>query len=229
MYKKRVWQVIDLEQKFNQPFYYPQKPIKNRKNLIDLILQGLKDERIIGYRPGAKQDDEFQYPILTQSGLDSILTTTEIVIAEVNGEEVDSLISTDINKEYITRYKIKEEWIWDKQRSERYVRILGIAPMMKETDDDGNDFYTELFWLYYPHCREWFASDQAEVYNIFNDAQRRTYEDLFQKRYFSSYIVKEDNAFDRNIGDYTSGLNALAESERIQRELFNLEHDLWHY
>ena len=42
MYKKRVWQVIDLEQKFNQPFYYPQQPIKNRKNLIDLIKMGLE-------------------------------------------------------------------------------------------------------------------------------------------------------------------------------------------
>ena len=230
MYKKRVWQVIDMHQKFNQPFYYPKRKIKNRQNLTSLILQGLREERIIAYKPGATLDDEFQYPILTQSGLDSILTTSTLVTAEVNGEEVDSLVVDDINFDNITRYKIKEEWIWDKQRSERYVRILGIAPMIRETDED-QDFYTELFWLYYPHCREWFASDQAEVYNIFNDAQRRTFEDLFQKRYFSSYIVKEDNAFDRNIVDYTtgSGLDALAESERIQRELFNLEHDLWHY
>lgn len=230
MYKKRVWQVIDLEQKFNQPFYYPQQPIKNRKNLTDLILKGLREERIIAYRPGATQDDEFQHPILTQAALDSILKTTTTVLDYVDGEEVDKIISTDINFEEIKRYKIKEEWIWDKQRSERYVRILGIAPMLKETKD-GVDNYTELFWLYYPHCREWFASDEAEVYNIFNDAQRRTFEDLFQKRYFSSYIVKEDNSFDRSIAKYMAGnhLGMLAEAERIQQELFNLEHDLWHY
>ena len=89
---------------------------------------------------------------------------------------------------------------WDKQRSERYVRILGIAPMIKETKDDV-DYYTELFWLYYPTAGSGLP-DEAEVYNIFNDAQRRTYEDLFQKRYFSSYIVKEDNAFDRYIANY---------------------------
>ena len=59
--------------------------------------------------------------------------------------------------------------------------------------------------------------------------QRRTYEDLFQKRYFSSYIVKEDNAFNRQIVSYARGLDALAESERIQQELFNIEHDIWNY
>lgn len=230
MYKKRVWQVIDLEQKFNQPFYYPQLPIQNRKNLIDLIRMGLREERIIAYRPGANQDDEFQTPLLTQADLDSVLKKTKVIDTYPNGsrEPVKVEQVVDLDWELVTRYKIKEEWIWDKQRSERYVRILGIAPMIKETKDDV-DYYTELFWLYYPHCREWFASDEAEVYNIFNDAQRRTFEDLFQKRYFSSYIVKEDNAFDRYIANYATGLTALAESERIQQELFNLEHDLWHY
>ena len=69
----------------------------------------------------------------------------------------------------------------------------------------------------------------ADVFNLFNDAQRRTYEDLFQKRYFSSYIIKESNVYDRNVGEYARHMDALAESERIKEELFLLEHDLWHY
>lgn len=232
MYKKRVWQIIDLNQKFNQPFYYPQEPIENRKNLIDVIKMGLLEGQITAYSPGPdKQDDEFTTR-LTAAGLDTVLFKTTIVpkyspTGEVIGEIVDK---SEIDYELIKRYQIKEEWIWDKQRSERYVRILGIAPMIQSFDNSGNpNGYAPVFWLYYPHCRNWFASEEAEVYNIFNDAQRRTYEDLFQKRYFSSYIIKEDNAFNRPIVQYESGLSALAESERIQQELFNLEHDLWHY
>ena len=109
------------------------------------------------------------------------------------------------------------------------VRIIGIAPMILDIKDGVERGYKPLFWLYYPYCRGLFSSDYAEVYNIFNDAQRRTYWDLFEKRYFSSYIVKEGNARDMPIGKFYTGLNALAESERIQQELFNLEHDLWHY
>lgn len=231
MYKKRVWRVLDLEQKFNHPFYHPQKPIQNRKNLIDVILLGLKTENIIAYRPGGNQDDEFLDPMTTSAQLDSLLTyEKEIEIFENGSREATKVKKrTELPWENVTRYMLKEEWIWDKQRSERYVRILGIAPMIKKTEEEG-DFFTPVFWLYYPHCRNWFASDEAEVYNIFNDAQRRTFEDLFQKRYFSSYIVKEDNAFDKYIVDMESDpMRSLAESERIQRELFNLEHDLWHY
>lgn len=234
MYKKRVWQVIDLNQKFNQPFYYPQDRIKNRMNLIRLIVdEGLRSEEsdVIAYRPGANQDDEFTDPILSVAELDEILKVEKTKkIYDENDEYIgDETTLVDIDYELITRYMIKEEWIWDKQRSERYVRILGIAPMILDIKDGKERGFKPLFWLYYPHCRKLFSGDKAEVYNIFNDAQRRTFWDLFEKRYFSSYIVKEDNAFDRPIANYATGLSALAESERIQQELFNLEHDLWHY
>ena len=126
----------------------------------------------------------------------------------------------------ITRYRLKEEWIWDRQRSERYVRIIGIAPM-KERNENGEISFKPLFWLYYPEWRHVFA--RASAYNTFNDSQRRTYLDLFEKRYFTSYIIKEDNAFDRPIASYARGMDALAESERIKELLFNMEHDMWHY
>ena len=239
MYKKRVWQEIDLNQKFNQPFYWPQDPIADRKNLIDLIVWALTTQEgrekypdIVAYDPKAQLDDEFQFPILTQEGLDKILTTqTKEKLYDENDEYTgrDTTKTTDIAWELITRYQIKEDWIWDKQRSERYVRIIGIAPMILDIKDGVERGYKPLFWLYYPYCRGLFSSDYAEVYNIFNDAQRRTYWDLLEKRYFSSYIVKEGNARDMPIGKFYTGLNALAESERIQQELFNLEHDLWHY
>ena len=35
-----------------------------------------------------------------------------------------------VDSEKITRYMLKEDWIWDRQRSERYVRIIGIAPVI---------------------------------------------------------------------------------------------------
>ena len=128
----------------------------------------------------------------------------------------------------VTKYRLKEDWIWDRQRSERYIRIIGIAPMRERFDENGDSKgFQPMFWLYYPECRYVFAN--ADVFNLFNDAQRRTYEDLFQKRYFSSYIIKESNVYDREIVSYAKLLDALAESERIKEELFLLEHDLWHY
>jgi gliding motility associated protien GldN len=231
MYKRRIWQEIDLRQKFNHPFYFPLDPIQDRQNLFDVIREALLVEgSLVAYSAGPLgDDDEFTFPLSADSIRQILNPVTLVKQYDDFGEVIGTVQqSNELSSDKITRYRIKEDWIWDRQRSERYVRILGIAPMLEDFDLDGNSVgFRPLFWLYYPECRYVFAN--SEVYNMFNDAQRRTYEDLFQKRYFSSYIVKEDNSFNRMIVSYARGLDALAESERIQQELFNLEHDIWHY
>jgi gliding motility associated protien GldN len=222
---------MDLKQKINHPYYYPVEPIQDRKNLFDVIRDGLLVEgSLVAYSPGPTgEEDEFTLP-LTADSIRSILNPIEYVKTwDEFGEEIGiKEIIKPIESENITRYRLKEDWIWDRQRSERYVRIIGIAPLIQGFDRDGDSMgYSPLFWLYYPECRYVFAN--ADVFNLFNDAQRRTYEDLFQKRYFSSYIVKASNVYDRQVIEYQRGMDALAESERIKEELFLLEHDLWHY
>ena len=231
MYFKRIWQEMDLKQKINHPYYYPVDPIEDRSNLFDVIRDGLLIEgSLVAYSTGAIGDeDEFTIP-LSPDSIRSILNPIERIDDwDEFGEKIGfKEIITPIESDKITRYRLKEDWIWDRQRSERYVRIIGIAPMIEDYDNDGESIgFAPLFWLYYPECRYVFAN--ADVFNLFNDAQRRTYEDLFQKRYFSSYIVKEANVYDRSIVEFARGMDALAESERIKEELFNLEHDPWHY
>ena len=232
MYVRRVWQEMDLKQKINHPYYFPVTPIRDRKNLFDVIKQGLLiDGSLVAYSTGVDgEDDEFEYA-LDRDSVESILNP--LYRKPIRDDDTGDIIGYEMEpralvSEDIVRYRLKEDWIWDRQRSERYIRIIGIAPLLEEFDDEGESKGLKpLFWLYYPECRYVFAN--ADVFNLFNDAQRRTYEDLFQKRYFSSYIVKEQNVYDRKIIDYASQLDALAESERIKEDLFILEHDLWHY
>ena len=232
MYVRRIWQDIDLRQKINQMFYFPVDPIEDRKNLFDVIRYALETEgSLTAYSTGpAGDDDEFHYK-MSPSDVDSMLNPIVIIpqFDPVTGEVIGSMeATTTINSQDIVRYRIKEDWVWDRQRSQRQVRIIGLAPIIEKKDDEGNSQgLAPLFWLYYPECRYVFAN--AECYNYENDAQRRTFEEIFQKRYFSSYIIKETNVFDRSINDYAQGIDALLESERIKDELFTIEHDLWHY
>jgi len=82
--------------------------------------------------------------------------------------------------------------------------------------------------VHFPEAREILIN--AEVFNsVKNDAERRTYDDLFWKRMFSSTITMEANVANRRINEYMIGLDALLEAERIKAEIFNIEHDLWEY
>jgi gliding motility associated protien GldN len=138
-----------------------------------------------------------------------------------------------VKSEDIVEYRIKEDWFFDKERSQFDVRILGLAPVVYDADRNEKGEITTikgkkvLFWLYFPHCR--FVFVNYNVYNPKNDAQWMSFDDLFQKRQFNSTVYKQSNTFDRSIDSYKSGIDALYESQKITEEFRNFEHDLWHF
>ncbi len=133
---------------------------------------------------------------------------------------------TEFDPNKVTRVRIKEDWYFDKKRSQMLFRILGICPVMIK-ERNGEEYNEPLFWIYYPEARPVLA--HAEVFNRFNDAARRTYDEIFMKRFFNSYIYKEVNVYDRRISEYAQGLDALLEAERIKNELLDFEQSLWQY
>ena len=126
---------------------------------------------------------------------------------------------------------IKEDWFFDKQRGVMDSRIisLGINVVPKKADGTDNEDVgcTNWIWIYFPEWRQFFANN--EVFNVDNDAERRTYEDVFWKRQYNSQITRESNVYDRKISDYAKGIDALLESERVKNDIFKLEHDWWQF
>ncbi|MBT6174673.1 MAG: gliding motility protein GldN, partial [Flavobacteriales bacterium] len=150
MYFRRIWQEMDLKQKINHPYYYPVDPIEDRSNLFDVIRDGLLIEgSLVAYSTGPVGDeDEFTIP-LSPDSIRKILNPIERIDEwDEFGEKIGfKEIITPIESDKITRYRLKEDWIWDRQRSERYVRIIGIAPMIEDYDRDGDSMgYAPLFW-----------------------------------------------------------------------------------
>jgi len=132
-----------------------------------------------------------------------------------------------IRAQDIIEYHIKEEWFFDKQRSVMDVRIIGIAPVRYITDNGQVVGKRELFWVYFPEAR--FLLQNFFTFNEQNRARRMSFDDLFWKRKFQSYIDKEENVFDRSINDHKVGVDALINAEDIKNKIFTFEHDLWHF
>ena len=232
MFAKRIWEDIDLREKINLPLYYPLTESNGMKSLFDVIRDALLIEgSITAYSTGVTgQEDDFREPLLVsdvKSKLEKIDTT--FTPDPDTGELVPVVQNIKIRSEDITRYRVKEDWFFDKQRSQRYIRIIGIAPQKERISEDGEPTgaYETLFWLYFPECRYVFAN--WDSFNRQNDAARLSFDDLFQKRMFNATIIKESNVYDRKLDDVYTGMDRLLQSQAINEKLFNEEHDLWSY
>lgn len=233
MWSTKITRVINLKEKMNQVFYYPQTETQDRRNLINVLMDAIEEGTITAYG-NAGFDDEFKSPIsksdISLIGVDGDpIEYNEYYDNEIEDYNVDTIINT-FKRFNVKQYRIKEEWYFDKQRSVMDFRIIGLCPLMESYDKKTKEFkgVKPLFWVYFPEARDILT--KAEVFNHRkNDAARLTYDDIFHKRFFSSYIIKESNKYDRKISEYRSGIDALLEAEAIQEEIFNLEHDLWEY
>lgn len=233
MWKKRIWRVVDFREKMNHKLYYPTTRIGDRMSLIDLLLWGINTEGLTAYGVG---DDRFTQPI-TRSQIDEAFGAVEETLeyADENGNMIETKIKNDIVSSEVKQLLIKEDWFFDKQHSMLEVRIVGICPVRfyvkdDETSIDGDAEIRkrQVFWIYFPEARRILANH--EVFNEYNDSERRTFDDIFFKRFFNSFIVRETNVFDdRGVADYSLGIQTLLEGEKIKKRIADLEQDLWEY
>lgn len=228
IYSKRVWQVIDFREKMNQPFYFPLNEQEYWKSLYLVLKNAIMADKLVAY-DGEKGED-FSTTISSKK-LKVFLKGSAKAVEQFDPDTGNSLGYVDtypdsVKSTDVIKLRIKEVWYFDKQRSELQVRILGLCPVSVKTTAVGVSTKA-LFWVYFPYARPFLA--QAEVFNTKNGAERRTYDDIFWKRMFSSYIYKEENVYDRQINQYSVGMDALLESERIKNDVFEIEQNMWEY
>jgi len=232
MWQKRIWRIIDMHEKINEPFYFPRKPANGRKNFMYIVLDALKEGTITPYEC-AINNDEFLVPQTPDQVLGTLSKTDTLRNQQRPYPPYayyDTVIKKDFDPSSVSRFRLKEDWFLDRERSVMDVRIIGLCPTYEKFDDVTGESRGDvaMFWIYFDEARPIFAKTQ--VFNRFNAAERRSYDDIFFKRMFGSYIYKEENVFDRTIQSYTGkSIEQLLESDRIKDDLFRMEHDLWEY
>ena len=232
LYAEKVWRELDLREKMNKIFMYEAVDDNGSQIFVNMLMKAVQSGEITAF-----SDDRFTTPIgiadvqqLTSGRLDTNYIYDTKQIDKVIGLNVSR---ASFDPKLVTKIRLKEEWVFDRESSKMFVRILGIGLLKTEyfpntTRERGT---SSLFWVYYPDLRPILV--KAEVYNPKNMGQSRmTWEELFESRMFSSYIVKStlDNPGSKMIRNYINDpILRLLEGDNIKEKIFNFEQDLWSY
>ncbi|MCA6487754.1 MAG: gliding motility protein GldN, partial [Chitinophagaceae bacterium] len=220
MWSEFIWREIDSREKINQSFNYPGADENGDRRFFSILINAIENDSIVAF-----QDDMFTRPF-----------SSDKIRQQINGKldttDVTDIISGAIAKKSVSfkplfafdsvyTFRLKEQVLFDKEASRLFTRIIGIAPIAKFVVG-GKSEPKALFWLYYPDLRRVFA--KLDVYNPRNYASRMTWEELFESRYFSSYIVKTsaNNPQNRDLLQIVNGdkLLRLYQGQDIKNRIF---------
>ncbi|KFF00093.1 gliding motility protein GldN [Chryseobacterium formosense] len=244
-----VWEVIDLNDKINQPFYYDNPNgllSKTTRSLYQILL----DAALSGQIEEVYDDENFSIKltpdaikarlekvVLNDAAVDIMATGRQLT--EQERKEYTDIFQTTTEK--VKVLKIMGMWFIDKRDGQMKYRPLGIAAMGPDPavqgvyDAEGKpiagkDELIDLFWVYYPKAREILANNY--VFNRANSSADLSFDDIINARRFSSIIYKSSNGLgDGTIKDYVpqNAEEQLAESQRIKDQILQMENDMWNY
>lgn len=237
MWSKRIWRVIDTRQKQNQPMMWPRNPLNTI--LYNAVLNGT----LIPYK-----NDSLTSSYNMEQYINYFAQRKPVkILINPNGDPYDpsnvryDTIDVRLRAEDVKKFKIMEDWIFDKKESRMYVRIIAIAPIVSPEVEGVEVGEQDWGWFkYYNNAPD--SAGRTDIrhllvnnvlFNRQNDVPYLSYDDWFEQRLFSGYIVKESNAYDLYINQFAefrdNGVAALLESERIHNELMERESDLWEH
>ena len=253
IWARYVYRIIDMRFKQNFQLYFPvlsEDP--DYRNLFKVITDAVIDgmpifEKQTGtIKPDFKQEPAAKKVIpgmfLQGNQLDGdpdldISTSNDMV---VHYDSIEDKFSFNFYPfEPLVRNQLKyltqEVVFFDKHTSRLHTKIIAIAPLYSEKimAKDSSQVMTALnqsimFWIPFDLLRPYLAMQYA-IPNR-NETKRVTYDEFFQKRLYTSYIVGEGNMYNRWIPDYANTYEDIKkEQDRIATELLNFEQDLWEY
>ncbi len=256
VWSRMTFRIIDLRYKQNYQLYFPTDPDDpNYKSLIRVILDAVANGMPI-YQPdpmGRSFIPSFnEANLLKDRRLNDFTGFGAIGGGGTyeHGEEGGDLIYYDtINNKIVLelerypayirnlyRYLIQEVYFFDKHTSRMHRQIVAIAPLsllLQNNEEAPSDPMESIkkavnYWILYKDLRPYLAKQY--MIPLLNNTKRVTYDDFFQKRLYTSYLLGEINIYNRMILDYAKNeAEAKKEQARIETEYLNFEQDLWEY
>ena len=241
---KTIWEFIDLDERINFPLYFPIDTAfvgKERRSLFDVLVKNIKNGKITEVygddyfntkKTFKDMASSFTYIDTTDTGKDEINNYYDDYKSGAKVLDPQYINRKELDASYISGYRIKGFWYFDKRQGELKYRLLALCPVTPEARDAGNEKadVIDLFWVYFPTVRD--ILHESKAFNDKNSAMPISFDHLLNSRRFNGQIYKEENVYgDRQIEQYMkdNSQNQLLESERVKEKIRSFESDMWNY
>lgn len=253
MFKTTLWRRVDLNEKINQPLFA--KGAEITKHLIDGVKAGVleayqndslatkmtleefntrlfkkfeggglsKEEIEAGF--GSEQEDD------GWGGGGAAGADTSASSSQSSGTTSASAAGGyEMFPGELYIIELKEDWIFDKQRSRQYADIQSIT-IMTPAENSADGLEKPLASFKYKELERYFRGNPNCIwYNAANVAQHKNLADAFELRLFHGKIVRKANPANKYLDQiYKSPKEGLLKAQQLEYELMEFENNLWEY
>lgn len=214
---KRVWRDIDLKDEKNAMLATP------GNSLIEIIMKAIETGKLSLYSP---DDDSFKVRMSGRDGFARFTDSVLVPIFDSEGNQIDSKMTlNEFDPTRVTKFRIKEDIFFDKQRSRLESRIIGVAPLMNiTTSSELADVVgsTPAFWLYFPQLR--YSLVKVDITDPDKGIYDMTMDDLFVQKKYTSTIIRESSAGALQLGDDAKQTH---DSQQMEQKIDAYKKKLW--
>ncbi|MCS4227948.1 gliding motility protein GldN [Sphingobacterium sp. BIGb0165] len=217
---KRVWRDIDLKDEKNYILAIP------GNSLIEVVMKAIEKGKLSLYSP---DDDSFKGRLSAQEGMARFADSVLVPIFDGEGNQIDSKMAlNEFDPSRVTKFRVKEDIFFDKQRSRLETRIIGVAPLMNITTSAElaeSVGATPAFWLYFPQLR--YSLVQVDISDPDKGLYDMTMDDFFVQNKFASTIVRESSpGMLQNVKESENG-GQLLDGRKVEEKLDAYKKKLW--
>lgn len=217
---KRVWRDIDLKDERNFIYAVP------GNSLMEVIMKAIEKGKLTPYSP---EDDSFKGKLSAREGMARFADSVLVPIFDDEGNQIDSRMTlNEFNPERVTKFRVKEDIFFDKQRGRLETRIIGVAPLMDITtssDLAATVGSTPAFWLYFPQLR--YALVKVDISDPDKGLYDMTMDDLFVQRKFASKIIRESSPGMLQQAELAAADSLQNDSKAIEDKIDTYKKRLW--
>jgi len=226
VWRRDIYRQLDLMKDANAPLYYPVEPHGKDQNLFTYLFRLFVSGRIPAYQ--YKLDGNESFEEKDKADARELLERYSIYYEEKDGKV--SVPESDIPSAEVTRYYIKESNYFDQRSATYKTRVTALCPvLMRGADDFGTEATPyPLFWINYDDVDAYLSRMPLMSSNL-NNVTNMTVDDYFTMNRYEGKIYKTNNLQGRVLANYCKTDSAMTkEQKRIEKELEDFEHHIWH-